>query len=44
MALYPSLFGYVEGLEPERRRPSRRPVDVRVVRSPWTGRPAARPE
>lgn len=44
MALYPSLFGYVEGPEPERRRPSRPPVDVRVVRVPWQGRPPGRPE
>ena len=34
MALYPSLFGYVELPEPEERRPHGRPNGVRTVRRP----------
>jgi hypothetical protein len=44
MSFYPSLFGYLEGPGPERRRPSPMPVDVRVVRPHSTRRPAPRPE
>jgi hypothetical protein len=32
MALYPSLFGYIEGPTAEQRRPPERPQDVRFVR------------
>jgi hypothetical protein len=38
MALYPSLFGWVELPEPDERRPHGRPDGVRTVR-----RPAVRP-
>jgi hypothetical protein len=35
MALYPSLFGYVEVPEPDERRPQQdTPKDVRTVRKP----------
>jgi hypothetical protein len=34
MALYPTLFGYVEVPDPDHRRPSERPADVRLVRRP----------
>lgn len=35
MALYPSLFGYVELPEPDERRPPQdAPKDVRTVRKP----------
>ena len=35
MALYPSLFGYVEVPEPDTRRPPQdSPKDVRTVRKP----------
>ena len=42
MALYPSLFGYVELPEPDERRPSHdQPKDVRTVRKP-AGRTSGR--
>ena len=42
MALYPSLFGYVELPEPDERRPPQGgPKDVRTVRKP-TGRTGGR--
>ena len=42
MALYPSLFGYVELPEPDTRRPSQdSPKDVRTVRRP-SGRSGGR--
>jgi hypothetical protein len=32
MALYPSLFGYIEGPLAGQRLPTERPQDIRVVR------------
>jgi hypothetical protein len=43
MALYPSLFGYVELPDPDVRRPQNRPADVRVLRRPRPFGPFARP-
>jgi hypothetical protein len=43
MALYPSLFGYVEIPQPDERRPPHgRPTGVRVVRRPTPSGPGGR--
>ncbi|HEY7730092.1 MAG TPA: hypothetical protein VH950_04230 [Gaiellaceae bacterium] len=42
MALYPVLFGHVEIREPDERRPTDRPTDVRVVRRPKPFGPGGR--
>ena len=42
MALYPSLFGYIEGPSEDARRPVGRPRDVRIVRKPRSSDPSRR--
>mgnify|MGYP000085347269 CR=1 FL=1 len=42
MALYPTPFGYVEIPDPDRRRPSERPADIRLVRRPLPTPPRLR--